>query len=77
MPHTLRAYLSELRRLVTWCEAQQLGPLKGVPSHGLDLVNGPLHMHDVPGHHDVSKRSVSFLSQMALKHYLTHAYIVF
>ena len=34
-PHTLRAYRTELRRLVTWCEAQQLGPLSDLTRHDL------------------------------------------
>jgi integrase/recombinase XerC len=34
-PHTLRAYRAELRRLVTWCEAQQLGPLSDLTRHDL------------------------------------------
>ncbi len=34
-PHTRRAYRTELRRLVTWCEAQQLGPLSDLTRHDL------------------------------------------
>ncbi|CAE6872251.1 Tyrosine recombinase XerC [Paraburkholderia aspalathi] len=34
-PHTLRAYRTELRRLVAWCEAQQLGPLSDLTRHDL------------------------------------------
>jgi integrase/recombinase XerC len=34
-PHTLRAYRTELRRLVAWCEAQQLGPLSDLTRHNL------------------------------------------
>jgi site-specific recombinase XerD len=32
-PHTLRAYRTELRRLVSGCEAQQLGPLSDLTRH--------------------------------------------
>jgi integrase/recombinase XerC len=34
-PHTLRAYGAELRRLVAWCEAHQLGPLSDLTRHDL------------------------------------------
>ena len=34
-PHTLRAYRTELRRLVIWCEAHQLGPPSDLTRHDL------------------------------------------
>lgn len=34
-PHTLRAYRTELRRLVAWCEAHGLGPLSDLTRHDL------------------------------------------
>lgn len=34
-PHTLRAYVTELLRLVAWCEARQLGPLSDLARHVL------------------------------------------
>ncbi|AOJ05760.1 integrase [Burkholderia mayonis] len=34
-PHTLRAYRTELRRLIAWCEAQGLGPLSDLTRHDL------------------------------------------
>lgn len=34
-PHTLRAYRTELRRLVAWCESRQLGPLSDLTRHDL------------------------------------------
>lgn len=34
-PHTLRAYRTELRRLVEWCKPQQLGPLSDLTRHDL------------------------------------------
>ncbi|KVE40080.1 integrase [Burkholderia sp. BDU5] len=34
-PHTLRAYRAELRRLIAWCEAQELGPLSDLTRHDL------------------------------------------
>jgi len=34
-PHTLRAYLADLRRLIAWCEREQLGPLSDLTRHDL------------------------------------------
>jgi integrase/recombinase XerC len=34
-PHTLRAYLGDLRRLIAWCEQEQLGPLSDLTRHDL------------------------------------------
>ncbi|MCX4163586.1 MULTISPECIES: tyrosine-type recombinase/integrase [Paraburkholderia] len=34
-PHTLRAYLADLRRLIAWCAHQQLGPLSDLTRHDL------------------------------------------
>ncbi len=34
-PHTLRAYLADLRRLIAWCEHEQLGPLSDLTRHDL------------------------------------------
>jgi integrase/recombinase XerC len=34
-PHTLRAYLGDLRRLIAWCEREQLGPLSDLTRHDL------------------------------------------
>ena len=47
-PHTLRAYLADLRRLITWCEQEQLGPLSDLTRHDLlayrrALEHGPKH----------------------------------
>ncbi|MFM0303485.1 tyrosine-type recombinase/integrase [Paraburkholderia sediminicola] len=34
-PHTLRAYLAELRRLILWCDRHQLGPLSDLTRDNL------------------------------------------
>jgi integrase/recombinase XerC len=34
-PHTRRAYLGDLRRLIAWCEREQLGPLSDLTRHDL------------------------------------------
>ena len=34
-PHTLRAYLADLRRLIAWCAQEQLGPLSDLTRHDL------------------------------------------
>jgi integrase/recombinase XerC len=34
-PHTLRAYLADLRRLIAWCEREGLGPLSDLTRHDL------------------------------------------
>jgi integrase/recombinase XerC len=34
-PHTLRAYLADLRRLIAWCEREHLGPLSDLARHDL------------------------------------------
>jgi hypothetical protein len=34
-PHTRRAYLAELRRLIAWCERERLGPLSDLTRHDL------------------------------------------
>ncbi|SDR51273.1 Site-specific recombinase XerD [Paraburkholderia fungorum] len=34
-PHTLRAYLAELRRLIQWCDCYQLGPLSDLTRENL------------------------------------------
>jgi integrase/recombinase XerC len=34
-PHTLRAYLAELRRLIGWCDRHQLGPLSDLTRQNL------------------------------------------
>ncbi|MEX3894021.1 tyrosine-type recombinase/integrase [Paraburkholderia sp. BR10954] len=34
-PHTLRAYLAELRRLIRWCDRHQLGPLSDLTRENL------------------------------------------
>jgi hypothetical protein len=34
-PHTLRAYLAELRRLIQWCDRHQLGPLSDLTRDNL------------------------------------------
>jgi integrase/recombinase XerC len=34
-PHTQRAYLADLRRLIAWCEREQLGPLSDLTRHDL------------------------------------------
>jgi len=50
-PHTLRAYRTELRRLVTWCEAQRLGPLSDLTRHNLLAYRQALRK---PAHDDRS-----------------------
>jgi integrase/recombinase XerC len=53
-PHTLRAYLAEFRRLVAWCEAQQLGPLSDLTRHDLLAYRQALrktHRDSVGGDH--------------------------
>lgn len=47
-PHTLRAYLADLHRLIAWCEQEQLGPLSDLTRHDLlayrrALENEPKH----------------------------------
>ncbi|MCX4177840.1 MULTISPECIES: tyrosine-type recombinase/integrase, partial [Paraburkholderia] len=34
-PHTRRAYLADLKRLITWCERERLGPLSDLTRHDL------------------------------------------
>lgn len=34
-PHTRRAYLADLRRLIAWCERERLGPLSDLTRHDL------------------------------------------
>jgi integrase/recombinase XerC len=34
-PHTRRAYLADLRRLIAWCEREKLGPLSDLTRHDL------------------------------------------
>jgi integrase/recombinase XerC len=34
-PHTRRAYLADLRRLIVWCERERLGPLSDLTRHDL------------------------------------------
>ena len=46
-PHTLRAYRSELRRLVGWCEAHRRGPLSDLTRDDLLAFRRSL---DHPGH---------------------------
>jgi site-specific recombinase XerD len=46
-PHTLRAYRSELRRLVRWCEAHRRGPLSDLTRDDLLAFRRSL---DRPGH---------------------------
>ncbi|MGF6367977.1 integrase/recombinase XerC [Paraburkholderia sp. RAU6.4a] len=53
-PHTLRAYRTELRRLVTWCEAQQLGPLSDLTRHDLLAYRQALRK---PSHDAVDENS--------------------
>jgi integrase/recombinase XerC len=52
--HTLRAYRTELQRLVTWCEAQQLGPLSDLTRHNLLAYRQSLRKpaHDVVDHNN-------------------------
>ncbi|TDN58013.1 tyrosine-type recombinase/integrase [Paraburkholderia sp. BL10I2N1] len=61
-PHTLRAYRTELRRLVTWCEAQQLGPLSDLTRHDLLAYRQALRKpsHDVV---DDNNRTVAEATQ--------------
>ncbi|MGT2473686.1 tyrosine-type recombinase/integrase [Paraburkholderia terrae] len=46
-PHTLRAYRSELRRLIRWCEAHRRGPLSDLTRDDLLAFRRSL---DHPGH---------------------------
>ncbi|MEX3975372.1 tyrosine-type recombinase/integrase [Paraburkholderia caribensis] len=46
-PHTLRAYRSELRRLIRWCEAHRRGPLSDLTRDDLLAYRRSL---DHPGH---------------------------
>ncbi|WP_408491709.1 tyrosine-type recombinase/integrase [Paraburkholderia sediminicola] len=61
-PHTLRAYRAELRRLVGWCEQQQLGPLSDLTRHDLLAYRQALRKasHDTAGDHS---RKVSEATQ--------------
>lgn len=47
-PHTRRAYLADLRRLIAWCERERLGPLSDLTRHDLlayrrEVELQPLH----------------------------------
>ncbi|KVO99011.1 hypothetical protein BGV60_04515 [Burkholderia ubonensis] len=42
-PHTARAYLTEIRRLGTWCLAHELGPLSDLTRHDLLEYKSMLH----------------------------------
>lgn len=42
-PHTARAYLTEIRRLVAWCIAHELGPLSDLTRHDLLEYKRTLH----------------------------------
>ncbi|MGF6755640.1 tyrosine-type recombinase/integrase [Paraburkholderia sp. GAS42] len=47
-PHTRRAYLADLRRLITWCERERLGPLSDLTRHDLLAYRRALELQ--PGH---------------------------
>ncbi|PTB17059.1 integrase [Trinickia symbiotica] len=65
-PHTLRAYRAELRRLVAWCEAHQLGPLSDLTRHDLLAYRQALRQptHETVG--DVRRRVSEALQSRAL-----------
>ncbi len=66
-PHTLRAYRTELRRLVAWCEARQLGPLSDLTRHDLlayrQALRQPAHDNTVG---DAPRRMSEALQSRAL-----------
>nr|WP_322034028.1 tyrosine-type recombinase/integrase [Paraburkholderia sp. J76] len=49
-PHTLRAYVTELRRLAVWCQREHLGPLSDLTRQDLmayrDAIQAPQHHGD-------------------------------
>lgn len=47
-PHTLRAYLADLRRLIAWCAREHLGPLSDLTRH--DLLAYRRDVERQPGH---------------------------
>lgn len=53
-PHTLRAYRTKLRRLVSWCEAEQLGPRSDLTRHNLLAYRQALRK---PSHDAVDDKS--------------------
>jgi site-specific recombinase XerD len=52
-PHTLRAYVTELRRLAAWCRRERLGPFSDLTRQDLmayrDAVQAPHHDADASG----------------------------
>ncbi|AXL50877.1 integrase [Paraburkholderia caffeinilytica] len=47
-PHTLRAYLADLRRLIAWCERERLGPLSDLTRHDLLAYRRAIELHQCP-----------------------------
>jgi len=64
-PHTLRAYWTELRRLVSGCEAQQLGPLSDLTRHDLLAYRQALRKpsHDAVDDDNNNNRTVAETTQ--------------
>ena len=66
-PHTRRAYLADLRRLIAWCERERLGPLSDLTRHDLlayrrevelQPEHGPVIGEDTPpGTHHLARRA--------------------
>lgn len=65
-PHTLRAYRTELRRLVTWCEARQLGPLSDLTRHDLLAYRQALRQPAPEAVGDTPRRMSEALQSRAL-----------
>ena len=62
-PHTRRAYLADLRRLIAWCERERLGPLSDLTRHDLlayrrEVEQGPAVGEETPpGTHHLARRA--------------------
>jgi len=65
-PHTLRAYRAELRRLVTWCELHQRGPLSDLTRHDLLAYRQMLRKPVLDGEGDPPRRHSEALQSRAL-----------
>jgi integrase/recombinase XerC len=47
-PHTLRAYLADLRRLIAWCERERIGPLSDLTRRDLLAYRREVESRPVP-----------------------------
>ena len=65
-PHTLRAYRTELRRLVGWCESRQLGPLSDLTRHDLLAYRQALRQPAADTVGDTTRRLSQALQSRAL-----------